>query len=171
MQFSVRDILSQADILCVFQSACDNYTLVRTVSALSVEINAQIVTTASHLYRPFVSYNRRACVWNGKWSGLTDARREVYRPRGGINEGIASGVHVALQAQAVTVLLVHISCRWRLGFLPVSQSLHFVIRNLSRIKPRRMRWSDHVARMGEKRNTQVIGGKARGKETTRKTKT
>jgi hypothetical protein len=35
------------------------------------------------------------------------------------------------------------------------------------IKPRRMRWEGHVARMREKR----IGGKARGKETTRKTKT
>jgi hypothetical protein len=37
------------------------------------------------------------------------------------------------------------------------------------IKLRRMRWSGHVARMGEKRN--VIGAKSRGKETTRKTKT
>jgi hypothetical protein len=36
------------------------------------------------------------------------------------------------------------------------------------IKSRRMRWAGHVARMGEKRS---IGGKARGKETTRKTKT
>jgi hypothetical protein len=40
------------------------------------------------------------------------------------------------------------------------------------IKSRRMRWAGHVARMGEKRNAYyVIGGKARGKETTRKTKT
>jgi hypothetical protein len=36
------------------------------------------------------------------------------------------------------------------------------------IKSRRMRWAGHVARMEEKR---IIGGKARGKETTRKTKT
>jgi hypothetical protein len=36
------------------------------------------------------------------------------------------------------------------------------------IKSRRMRWAGHVVRMGEKR---VIGGKARGKENTRKTKT
>jgi hypothetical protein len=35
------------------------------------------------------------------------------------------------------------------------------------IKARRMRWAGHVA-MGEKRN--AVGGKARGKETTRKTK-
>jgi hypothetical protein len=35
------------------------------------------------------------------------------------------------------------------------------------IKSRSIRWAGHVARMGEK----VIGGKARGKETTRKTKT
>jgi hypothetical protein len=39
------------------------------------------------------------------------------------------------------------------------------------IKSRRMRWAGHVARMGEKRSLQIIGGKARGKETTRKTKT
>jgi hypothetical protein len=34
------------------------------------------------------------------------------------------------------------------------------------MKSRRMRWVGHVARMGEK----VVGGKARGKEATRKTK-
>jgi hypothetical protein len=35
-----------------------------------------------------------------------------------------------------------------------------------------MRWADPVATMGEKRNAyRIIGGKARGKETTRKTKT
>jgi hypothetical protein len=40
------------------------------------------------------------------------------------------------------------------------------------IKSRRMRWTGHVARMGRRgMNTYVIGGKARGKETTRKTKT
>jgi hypothetical protein len=40
------------------------------------------------------------------------------------------------------------------------------------IKSRRMRWVGHVARMGEKRNAyRFIGGKARGKEKTRKTKT
>jgi hypothetical protein len=33
-----------------------------------------------------------------------------------------------------------------------------------------MRWAGHVARMGEKRKV-IIDGKARGKETTRKTKT
>jgi hypothetical protein len=37
---------------------------------------------------------------------------------------------------------------------------------------RSMRWEGHVARMGEKRNAyNVVGGKARGKEATRKTKT
>jgi hypothetical protein len=39
------------------------------------------------------------------------------------------------------------------------------------IKSRRMRWAGHVARMGEKSNVYVIGRKARGKETTRKTRT
>jgi hypothetical protein len=39
------------------------------------------------------------------------------------------------------------------------------------IKSRRMRWAGHVARMGEAERVYIIGGKARGKETTRKTKT
>jgi hypothetical protein len=39
------------------------------------------------------------------------------------------------------------------------------------IKSRRMRWAGHVARMGQDKRVEVIGGKARGKETTRKTKT
>jgi hypothetical protein len=40
------------------------------------------------------------------------------------------------------------------------------------IKSRRMRWAGHVVQVGKKRNTYVvIGGKARRKETTRKTKT
>jgi hypothetical protein len=40
------------------------------------------------------------------------------------------------------------------------------------IKSWRMRWAAHVARMGEKRNAyRSFCGKARGKETTRKTKT
>jgi hypothetical protein len=40
------------------------------------------------------------------------------------------------------------------------------------IKSRRIRWAGHVARMGEKRNAhRVLVGKARGKRTTRKTKT
>jgi hypothetical protein len=39
------------------------------------------------------------------------------------------------------------------------------------IKLKRMRWVGHVARMGGKEKcVQVIGGKGRGKETTRKTK-
>jgi hypothetical protein len=39
------------------------------------------------------------------------------------------------------------------------------------IKPRRMRWAEYVARMGEEECIKDIGGKARRKETTRKTKT
>jgi hypothetical protein len=40
------------------------------------------------------------------------------------------------------------------------------------IKPRRMRWAGHVARMGEKRNVYgLLVGKPAGKETTRKMKT
>jgi hypothetical protein len=40
------------------------------------------------------------------------------------------------------------------------------------IKSRRMSWAGHVARMGgEEEHVYVIGGKARGKETTRKTET
>jgi hypothetical protein len=47
----------------------------------------------------------------------------------------------------------------------------FVICIIRIINFRRMRWAGHVARMGEKRNAYtIIGGKARGKETTRKTK-
>jgi hypothetical protein len=38
------------------------------------------------------------------------------------------------------------------------------------IKSRRMRWAGHVALMGRKGRIWVIGWKARGKETTRKTK-
>jgi hypothetical protein len=36
------------------------------------------------------------------------------------------------------------------------------------IKARRMRWAGHVARTGE---VYIFGGKARGKQATRKTKT
>jgi hypothetical protein len=40
------------------------------------------------------------------------------------------------------------------------------------IKSRRMRWAGHVARMGgEEERVYIFGGKARGKETTRETKT
>jgi hypothetical protein len=42
---------------------------------------------------------------------------------------------------------------------------------IRQIKSRRMRWAGHVARMGEERKiVQGFGGKARRKETTRKTK-
>jgi hypothetical protein len=39
------------------------------------------------------------------------------------------------------------------------------------IKSRRMRWAGHVARLGRRGTRIDIGGKARGKETTRETKT
>jgi hypothetical protein len=40
------------------------------------------------------------------------------------------------------------------------------------IKARRMRWAGHVARMGgEEERVMIVGGKARGKDATRKTKT
>jgi hypothetical protein len=39
------------------------------------------------------------------------------------------------------------------------------------IKSRRMRWAGHVAQMGEEECVLVIDRKARGKGTTRKTKT
>jgi hypothetical protein len=39
------------------------------------------------------------------------------------------------------------------------------------IKPRRMRWADHVARRGRRGTRIDYWWKARGKETTRKTKT
>jgi hypothetical protein len=38
------------------------------------------------------------------------------------------------------------------------------------VKGRRLIWAGHVARRGEKRNA-YVGGNARGKEATRKTKT
>jgi hypothetical protein len=41
---------------------------------------------------------------------------------------------------------------------------------IRQIKTRRMRWAGHVARMGGKKRVQGFGGKARRKETTRKTK-
>jgi hypothetical protein len=38
------------------------------------------------------------------------------------------------------------------------------------VKSRRMTWTGHVARMQEKRNAYIIGGKARRKDFARKTK-
>jgi hypothetical protein len=44
--------------------------------------------------------------------------------------------------------------------------------SIIRIIKSRMGWAGHVARMGEKRNMyRLLGRKARGKETTRKTET
>jgi hypothetical protein len=43
--------------------------------------------------------------------------------------------------------------------------------NINKVAERRMRWAGHVARVGEKRNAyRLLVRKARGKETTRKTK-
>jgi hypothetical protein len=55
---------------------------------------------------------------------------------------------------------------WRKLHNEELRDLYSSPRIIRMIKARRMRWSGHVARMGE-----VIGGKARGKEATRKTKT
>jgi hypothetical protein len=54
-----------------------------------------------------------------------------------------------------------------------NEELHnlYSSQSIIRIIKSRKRWVGHVGRMGEKRNAYVIGGKARGKETTRKTKT
>jgi hypothetical protein len=41
---------------------------------------------------------------------------------------------------------------------------------IRQVKSRRMRWAGHVARMGGEKSVQGFGGKARGKETTGKTK-
>jgi hypothetical protein len=41
---------------------------------------------------------------------------------------------------------------------------------IRQIKPRRVRWEEHVARMGEERSVQGFGGEARRKGTTQKTK-
>jgi hypothetical protein len=40
---------------------------------------------------------------------------------------------------------------------------------IRQIKSRKMRWAGHVARMGEEKSVQGFGGKARRRETTRKT--
>jgi hypothetical protein len=45
-----------------------------------------------------------------------------------------------------------------------------VVRGDVDMKLKRMRWSGHVARIGEKSDAYVIGRKARGKETSRKTR-
>jgi hypothetical protein len=55
---------------------------------------------------------------------------------------------------------------WRKLYNEELRDLYSSSSIIRRIKSRGMRWAGHVARMGEKRNE-----KARGKETTRKTKT
>jgi hypothetical protein len=59
---------------------------------------------------------------------------------------------------------------WRKRHNEELRDLYFSPNIIRIIKPRRMKWTDHVPRIGEKRN--AIGyWKARGKEATRKTKT
>jgi hypothetical protein len=48
--------------------------------------------------------------------------------------------------------------------------LHLSPNIIRQIKSRRMRWEGHVACMGEEKGVQSFGGKARRKESTRKTK-
>jgi hypothetical protein len=50
-------------------------------------------------------------------------------------------------------------------------SLYSSRSTIRKIKSRRMRWAGDVARMGEEDCVKDIGGKARSKETSRKTKT
>jgi hypothetical protein len=54
-----------------------------------------------------------------------------------------------------------------------SEALHslYHINIISQIKSRRMRWAEHVARMGEERKVYKVLREARRKETTWKTKT
>jgi hypothetical protein len=59
---------------------------------------------------------------------------------------------------------------WRKLHNEELRDLYFSPSIIRIIKLRRMRWAGHVARMGENRNAYIVG-KARGKETTRKTKT
>jgi hypothetical protein len=56
--------------------------------------------------------------------------------------------------------------RWRKLHNEELDNLYSLPSIIRIIKSKRMRWAGHVAQMGE-----VIGRKARGKETTRKTET
>jgi hypothetical protein len=60
---------------------------------------------------------------------------------------------------------------WRKLHNEELRDLYSSLRIIRIIKSRRMRWAGHVARMGEEQLLYIIGGKARGKETTGKTKT
>jgi hypothetical protein len=59
---------------------------------------------------------------------------------------------------------------WRKLHKEELHNLHSYPNIIKQIKSRRMRCEGHVARMGEERSVQGFGGKARRKETTRKTK-
>jgi hypothetical protein len=58
-----------------------------------------------------------------------------------------------------------------LDFVTLVTKSIFVGQTIVGLKSRRMRWTGHVARKGERGMCIDIGGKARRKETTRKTKT
>jgi hypothetical protein len=65
-----------------------------------------------------------------------------------------------------------VTCEWRKLHNEELHDLYSSPSIIRIIKSRRMRWAGHVARMGEKRNIyRLLVGKARGKDTTRKTKT
>jgi hypothetical protein len=61
---------------------------------------------------------------------------------------------------------------WRKLHIEERHNLYASPRIIRTIEPRMMRWAGHVARMREKKECiQSFGLKARGKDTTRKTKT
>jgi hypothetical protein len=60
---------------------------------------------------------------------------------------------------------------WRKPHIENLRNLYSSPSVIRMIKSRRMRWAGHVALMGEEERVWVIGGKARRKETTMKTKT
>jgi hypothetical protein len=85
-------------------------------------------------------------------------------------------------ADFLAQLLKILSHNARLYYIPVTaqwrklhkEELHDLhsLPSIIRIIKLRMRWAGHVARMGEEEECiQVVGGRARGKEATRKTKT
>jgi hypothetical protein len=60
---------------------------------------------------------------------------------------------------------------WRILYKEKLNNLYSLPSIIRVIKSRRMGWAGHVAGMGEEERGKVIGRKARGKETTRKTET
>jgi hypothetical protein len=64
-----------------------------------------------------------------------------------------------------------VTADWRKLHIEELHNFYFSPKVIRMTKSRRMRWAGHVGRMGEKRCQYDIGGKARMKEITRKTKT